>query len=43
MANGPAEVRAAADRIAPDVGESGAAQVLEEIAAGEYPPPDERL
>ena len=43
MANGPAEVRAAADRIAPGVRESGAAQVLEEIAAGDYPPPDERL
>jgi len=43
MANGPSEVRAAAERIAPGVRESGAAQVLEEIAAGDYPPPDERL
>ena len=41
MANGPPEVRAQADRVAGDVAQSGAAQVLEEIAAGLYPHPDE--
>jgi hydroxymethylpyrimidine pyrophosphatase-like HAD family hydrolase len=41
MANGPQEVRRAADRIAPTVRESGAALLLEEIASGRYPPADE--
>lgn len=39
MADAPAEVRAAADRVAPPVAESGAAAVLEEIAAGTWPAP----
>ncbi|MFH1842573.1 MAG: HAD-IIB family hydrolase [bacterium] len=37
MANGPAAVREAADHIAPPVAESGAAQILEAIAAGTFP------
>ncbi len=37
MGNAPADVRAAADRVAPPVSEHGAATVLEEIAAGLYP------
>jgi Cof subfamily protein (haloacid dehalogenase superfamily) len=37
MGNAPAEVQAAADRVAPPVSASGAAVVLEEIAAGGYP------
>jgi Cof subfamily protein (haloacid dehalogenase superfamily) len=39
MPEGPPELRARADRIAASVRESGAAAVLEEIAAGRYPPP----
>ncbi len=39
MADAPAEVRAAADRLAPSVTASGAAAVLEEIAAGTWPGP----
>ena len=38
MGNAPAPVRAAADRVAPTVQASGGAMVLEEIAAGRYPP-----
>ncbi len=38
MGNAPAAVRAAADLVAPAVQESGGAVVLEEIAAGRYPP-----
>lgn len=38
MGNAPAPVRAAADRVAPAVQASGGALVLEEIAAGRYPP-----
>jgi Cof subfamily protein (haloacid dehalogenase superfamily) len=37
MGNAPADVKDAADRIAPPVAESGAALILEEIAAGSYP------
>jgi 5-amino-6-(5-phospho-D-ribitylamino)uracil phosphatase len=37
MGNAPAAVRAAADRVAPDVAEHGAAVVIEEITAGLYP------
>jgi hypothetical protein len=37
MANAPADVQAAAQRIAAPVTESGAAAVLEEIAAGRWP------
>lgn len=37
MGDAPAEVRAAADHVAPPVAESGAAQVLERIAAGGFP------
>jgi Cof subfamily protein (haloacid dehalogenase superfamily) len=37
MANAPAAVLAAADSVAPPVGESGAAFVLEQIAAGTFP------
>jgi len=42
MGNAPAEVRAAAQRVAPPVAESGAAVVLEEIAAGLWPAGGER-
>jgi hypothetical protein len=38
MGNAPAPVRAAADRVAPAVQASGGAVVLEEIAAGRFPP-----
>lgn len=38
MGNAPAPVRAAADHVAPAVQEGGGAWVLEEIAAGRYPP-----
>ncbi|MFO7654944.1 MAG: HAD hydrolase family protein [Candidatus Krumholzibacteriia bacterium] len=38
MAGAPADVRARADRIAGRVQDGGAAEVLEEIAAGRYPP-----
>jgi len=38
MAGSPDEVLAAADGIAPPVGEHGAARVLEDIAAGVWPP-----
>jgi Cof subfamily protein (haloacid dehalogenase superfamily) len=41
MADAPAEVRAAADRLAPPVTASGAAAILEEIAAGTWPVPGE--
>jgi Cof subfamily protein (haloacid dehalogenase superfamily) len=37
MGNAPPEVRAVASRVAPPVSESGAAAVLEEIAAGGWP------
>ncbi|HOX25746.1 MAG TPA: HAD hydrolase family protein [Candidatus Krumholzibacteria bacterium] len=37
MQGGPAEVQAAAHRVADPVGESGAAAVLEDIAAGRFP------
>jgi Cof subfamily protein (haloacid dehalogenase superfamily) len=39
MSNAPESVRKAADHIAPPVTESGAAAILERIAAGEFPPP----
>ena len=39
MGNAPEAVRAAADRVAPDVAEHGAAVVIEEITAGLYPKP----
>jgi hypothetical protein len=38
MGNAPADVRAAADRVAPDVRDCGAARILEEIASGAWPP-----
>ena len=38
MGNAPADVKSQADRVAPDVRDCGAAQVLEEIALGHWPP-----
>jgi hypothetical protein len=37
MGNAPEPVRAAADRVAVPVRQSGGAMILEEIAAGLYP------
>jgi len=42
MEGSPGDVRSQADRVAARVEQSGAAVILEEIAAGAYPPPDDR-